>query len=75
VYLPAAIRQLADLAVGLAQSTENGEFGAAEYRDRSGIGRNLTIEVLEFFDKSGLTKRHGNRRTVIADPDEIFPVD
>jgi len=75
VYLPAAIRQLADLAVGLAQSTENGEFGAAEYRDRSGIGRNLAIEVLEFFDKSGLTKRHGNRRTVIADPDEIFPVD
>ena len=61
-YLPAALHQLALLAEQLAASGTEGLFTAAEYRDRSGIGRNVTIEVLEYFDRIGLTQRHGQTR-------------
>ena len=61
-YLPAALHQLALLAEQLAASGSEGLFTAAEYRDRSGIGRNVTIEVLEYFDRIGLTQRHGQTR-------------
>jgi hypothetical protein len=42
------------------------------FRDCTGIGRNLAIEVLEFFDSVGLTKRDGNTRTLIAEAKNIF---
>jgi selenocysteine-specific elongation factor len=66
-YLPSTLRQLATLCRQLAQQDEHLGFTAADYRDASGLGRNLTIEVLEFFDSSGLTCRHGESRTVLAD--------
>ena len=39
---------------------------AKAYRDRSGIGRNLTIQVLESFDQTGFTRRMGDARRVVA---------
>ncbi|WP_138471212.1 selenocysteine-specific translation elongation factor [Poseidonocella sp. HB161398] len=39
-----------------------GGFTAAELRDASGAGRNLVIDLLEFFDRIGLTLREGDRR-------------
>jgi selenocysteine-specific elongation factor len=71
-FLPTTLRQLASLCTQLALQDERHSFTAADYRDASGLGRNLTIEVLEFFDNSGLTCRHGESRTVIADA-SIFP--
>ena len=64
-FLPTAVRRLADIAEELAEESEGGLFLAAAYRDRSGIGRNLTIEVLEFFDRSGFTRRSGNARRAL----------
>lgn len=46
------------------EQAERGEVTAAGFRDRSGIGRNHTIEVLEYFDRVGLTRRNGAARTV-----------
>ena len=43
-----------------AGRTENGHFSAAGFRDLSGIGRNLTIEVLEYFDRTQVTRRDGD---------------
>jgi selenocysteine-specific elongation factor len=71
-FLPTTLRQLAVLCTQLVHQNELHSFTAADYRDASGLGRNLTIEVLEFFDNSGLTCRHGESRTVIADA-SIFP--
>jgi selenocysteine-specific elongation factor len=71
-YLPTTLRQLAALCTQLAEHDAHSSFTAADYRDASGLGRNLTIEVLEFFDSSGLTCRHGESRTVVADA-SIFP--
>ena len=71
-YLPSALRQLALEAESLATRCEGGLFTAAEYRNQTGIGRNVTIEVLEYFDRIGLTQRHGQTRRVRRAIDEIF---
>ncbi|HMM77286.1 MAG TPA: selenocysteine-specific translation elongation factor [Gammaproteobacteria bacterium] len=64
-FLPATIDRLAQLAVELAAERPDGRFGPAEFRDRSGIGRNAVIDVLEHFDRMGLTRREGNQRRVL----------
>jgi selenocysteine-specific elongation factor len=55
---------LAAVAHQLSANSADGSFDAAAYRDASGIGRNLTIEVLEYLDRSGITRFAGNRRVM-----------
>jgi len=38
----------------------------ADYRDRAGIGRKFCIDILEYFDRCGLTRRLGDRRWLVA---------
>lgn len=62
-FLPAALGRLMHL---LRQEQDaSGSVTAASFRNRCGIGRNLTIEVLEYFDRSGFTQRIGDARVVI----------
>lgn len=63
-FLPGAVERLVALAVSLDEESEHRGFGAATYRDRCGLGRNLSIEVLEFLDEAGYTRRAGNVRRV-----------
>lgn len=37
-------------------------FAVTDFRDRAGIGRNLAIDVLEYMDRQGFTRRDGNLR-------------
>nr|ELR5257509.1 selenocysteine-specific translation elongation factor [Providencia rettgeri] len=39
---------------------ENEVIFAADFRNQLGIGRKLAIQILEFFDKSGFTRRKGD---------------
>ncbi|MSQ21389.1 MAG: selenocysteine-specific translation elongation factor [Betaproteobacteria bacterium] len=71
-FLRPHLHALATIAQQLATASADASFGAIAFRDSSGIGRNLTIEVLEFFDRAGLTKRHGNSRSVIGSADDLF---
>ena len=67
-YHPAALAELAQLARTLAEKTERdeglapgaGAVSAATFRDASGLGRKRAIQVLEFFDRVGYTRRVGN---------------
>ena len=54
-YLPEAVVRLAVLVQELEHSA--GEARAAEFRDRSGLSRKRAIQVLEFFDRVGYTRR------------------
>lgn len=63
-YLPEKLEAMAELARGLAAE---GPFTVRQYRDASGIGRNVAIEVLEHFDRVGFTRRDGQTRKVIAE--------
>jgi selenocysteine-specific elongation factor len=64
VFLPATVEALVQAARDTAAAAPDGRFGAASFRDRSGIGRNLSIQVLEFFDRSGITHYAGGLRTM-----------
>ena len=71
-FLPETVRELAELAASLAAESAEGSFTAAAFKDRSGIGRNLTIEVLEYLDRIGATRRVGDARVVLRGADALF---
>ena len=51
----------------LAQAAdEQGQFTVKQYRDVAGTGRNLAIEVLEYFDRKGVTRRLGDIRQIVT---------
>ena len=64
-FLTTAVADLADIAGTVAE--RDGVARAAEFRDQIGTGRKLAIQILEFFDKVGYTRRvrddHIVRRT------------
>ena len=66
-YLPQTMTQLTALAAQLAAESDSGGFDTATFKDRSGIGRNLSVQVLEFMDHAGLTHFDGTRRRPTAD--------
>ena len=51
----------------LALEVEQGAVRAAAFRDRIGLGRKRSIQLLEHFDRVGLTRRFGNERRVRRD--------
>jgi selenocysteine-specific elongation factor len=54
-YARERIAQLADM-IG-ADTREHGGVNAARFRDAVGLGRKRTIQILEFFDRVGYTRR------------------
>jgi selenocysteine-specific elongation factor len=64
-YHPAAIRDLAAIANGLYQL--DGEVRAAAFRDATRLGRKRAIQILEFFDRVGFTRRVHDKHLVRAD--------
>ena len=58
-FLPDAIDQVHQLVAAL---DEPGGFTVQAFRDSAGIGRNLAIELLEYLDRKGVTRRDGNVR-------------
>jgi selenocysteine-specific elongation factor len=65
-FLPETIERLAAIASELAADDPGGAFTAAAFKDRSGVGRNLTIEILEYLDRIRVTRRVGDARVVLS---------
>jgi len=59
VYPPATVRELARLAREVA-AARAGAVTAAAFRDATGLGRKRAIQILEYFDRVGLTRRVGD---------------
>ena len=64
-FLPETLARLAEFARELAEGSPEGEFTAATFKDRSGVGRNLSIRILEYLDQMGVTRRVGDARVVL----------
>jgi selenocysteine-specific elongation factor len=64
-FLPETLAHLAEIARELADGSPDGTFTAATFKDRSGVGRNLSIRILEYLDKMGATRRMGDARIVL----------
>jgi selenocysteine-specific elongation factor len=72
-YLPETIMTLAGFTEQLIEgSSEDEGFSVIQFRDASEIGRNLCIEILEYFDSVGFTRRDGNSRFVRTSKENIF---
>ena len=70
-FLPQSLARLAGVARELAEESPEGTFTAATFKDRSGIGRNLTIQVLEHLDRMGVTCRQGDARIILREADVL----
>jgi len=62
VIHPEALDKLVKIARDLDLESEEEGFDAKTFNQRSGIGRNRTIEVLEYLDEAGYTRRLGDLR-------------
>ncbi len=61
-FLRETVAEMAAIMLDLASAVPNGQFTAAQFRDRLDNGRKVAIQVLEFFDRHGVTLRRGDRR-------------
>ncbi len=63
-YLPSQLEQLVQDVKDVAGG---GSFNVRQFRDATGMGRNVAIEVLEYFDSRGFTRRQDNERVLLRD--------
>lgn len=63
-FLRDTTAEMVEIIRDVAARAENGEFVAGLFRDRVNNGRKVAIEILEFFDRQGVTLRRGDIRRV-----------
>ena len=72
-FFPRVVSQFAAIAHKLGTASADKTFTAAQFKDAAGCGRNVGIQVLEYFDRRGYTLRQGDVRRVVKAPDVMFP--
>jgi selenocysteine-specific elongation factor len=65
------VAKLGRIAEAVAASRA-GAITAAAFRDHAGIGRNLAIDLLEYFDRAGFTRRVGDAHRVVRPAMAVF---
>lgn len=63
-FLRATVAEMVESLVDLSGLSANGQFTAAQFRDRVNNGRKVAIQILEFFDRHGVTLRRGDLRRI-----------
>ena len=71
-FLRETVVEMARIADDLTKSSPSSRFTAADFRDRMNNGRKVAIQILETFDRQGLTRRDGDLRRVVKAPELIF---
>lgn len=71
-FLGETVAEMLGIAAEMAAATPTGVITAAAFRDRLANGRKVAIQVLEFFDRTGVTTRNGDERQVRADRLTLF---
>jgi selenocysteine-specific elongation factor len=71
-FLRGTVAEIAHLLPALAAGVPNGEFSAAQLRDRLDNGRKVAIQILEFLDRHGLTARRGDLRRINPQRLDLF---
>lgn len=67
-FLRDALIELGTMAQQLAADSEAKTFTTIAFKDRAGCGRNVAIQILEYFDRHGLTIRSDEKRRIAKDP-------
>ncbi len=63
-FLRSTVREMVWIAADLTAGARHAGFSAAEFRDRTASGRKVAIQILEFFDRRGVTLRKGDLRRI-----------
>ncbi|MBV8525869.1 MAG: SelB C-terminal domain-containing protein, partial [Acetobacteraceae bacterium] len=71
-FLRETVAEMAGIAASIAEADAGRIVTAASFRDRLDNGRKVAIQILEFFDRSGVTIRKGDERRVRPDRVELF---
>jgi selenocysteine-specific elongation factor len=71
-YLRTTLIHFTHVVQRASVTSEDGLFSVAQVRDLAGIGRGLVIQILERFDRLGVTRRVGDRRTLKPDFESVF---
>jgi len=70
-FLRATLTEMVGIAAELAGAHPAG-FNAAQFRDRLDNGRKVAIQILEFFDRHGVTIRRGDLRRINRQRLDLF---
>lgn len=65
-------REMVALLHAVAAETPDGWFTAPAFRDRMDNGRKVAIQILDFFDRLGLTLRRGDLRRINPHRADLF---
>jgi selenocysteine-specific elongation factor len=71
--MPATVLELIKIVEDLVAADPKGQFSVKSYRDSAGIGRNSAIEILEYFDRVGYTRRLDQVRQIRKPASDAFP--
>jgi selenocysteine-specific elongation factor len=63
-FLRGTVSEMIAVIADLAAHAPDGQFSAAQFRDRVDNGRKVAIQILEFFDRHGVTLRRGDVRRI-----------
>jgi selenocysteine-specific elongation factor len=63
-FLRATVAEMVGIIIDLSQTQPLGQFIASQFRDRLDNGRKVAIQILEFFDRHGVTLRRGDLRRI-----------
>ena len=63
-FLRETVAEMVGIVADLGTISPNAQFTAAQFRDRVENGRKVAIQILEFFDRHGVTLRRGDLRRI-----------
>jgi selenocysteine-specific elongation factor len=71
-FLRETVAEMAEMVADLGAKAPDSQFTAAQFRDRLDNGRKVAIQILEFFDRHGVTLRRGDLRRVNTHRLDLF---
>jgi selenocysteine-specific elongation factor len=71
-FLRGTVSEMVETAADLAAKAPSGQFTAAAFRNRLDNGRKVAIQILEYFDRHGVTLRRGDLRRINRHRVDLF---
>jgi selenocysteine-specific elongation factor len=71
-FLRATVHEMTTIVADLASHSADGVFTAAQFRDRVENGRKVAIQILEFFDRHGVTLNRDDLRRFNPHRSDLF---
>jgi selenocysteine-specific elongation factor len=63
-FLRSTVSEMTAIVAKLSAAAKDGSFSAAQFRDQVDNGRKVAIQILDFFDRHGVTLRKGDERRI-----------